>query len=204
MIKHDLKTMTFAVLNQVSEWWEQLNFARQMFYGIGIFSGLIAVVLAVLSMVGMEHHDVADAVDAADMDHGGGGIFSIKPLTGFFLGFGWAGGLALDAGLGMVAALLVALLSGGVIMAIIVMMFRAIYSMRSDGTMRIEDAINATGTVYIALPPSKADGGQVVVSFHGRQETFAALNVTDRLIPSGERVKVIQVIDTRTVLVEPL
>jgi len=196
--------MTFAFLTHVTAWWDQLDLARQVFYGIGVFAGFVAVVLALLAMLGMEHHDAVDAISAADVDHGGGGIFSIKPLTGFFIGFGWAGGIALDGGLGLLASLGVALFCGCVLMAIIVMMFRGIYAMRSDGTMRIEDALNAMGTVYIALPPSKAAGGQVVVSFHGRQETLAALNISDRPIPSGERVKVVQVIDGHTVLVEPL
>ena len=196
--------MTFAFLTHVTTWWDQLDLARQMFYGIGIFAGFVALVLAVLAMLGMEHHDAIDVVASADIDHGGGGIFSIKPLTGFFLGFGWAGGISLDAGLGIFGALLVALVAGGVLMAVIVAMFRAIHAMRSDGTMRIEDTLDAMGTVYIALPPLRAAGGQVVVSFRGRQETLAALNSTDRLIPSGERVKVIQIIDSHTVLVQPL
>ena len=194
---------TLALLNQVSQWWDELNLARQVFYGIGMIAGIMAVILAILAMIGMEHHDAVDAIGSADAGDGGG-IFSIKPLTGFFLGFGWGGGLALDGGLGMIAAISVAVLSGGVLMAIIVVMFRAIYGMRSDGTMRIEDALHATGTVYITLPASKASGGQVVVSFRGRQETFSALNTSDRAIPSGERVKVVQIIDSRTVLVEPL
>lgn len=195
---------TLALLNQVSLWWDELNLARQVFYGIGIIAGLMALILAVLAIVGLEHHDAVDALGSADVGHGGGGIFSIKPLTGFFLGFGWAGGLALDGGWGMFAALVVAILSGGALMAVIVAMFRAIHGMRSDGTMRIEDALHAVGTVYVTLPPAKASGGQVVVSFHGRQETFSALNVADRAIPSGERVKVIQIVDSRTVLVEAL
>jgi len=194
---------TLALISQVSQWWDELNLARQVFYGIGVIAGFMAVILAILAMIGMEHHDAVDAIGSADAGDGGG-IFSVKPLTGFFLGFGWGGGLALDNGLGMIAATLVAVLSGGALMAIIVAMFRAIHGMRSDGTMRIDDALNATGTVYITLPPSKASGGQVVVSFRGRQETFAALTTADRAIPSGERVKVIQIIDPRTVLVEPL
>jgi len=195
---------TLALLNQVSQWWDELNLARQVFYGIGVIAGFMAVILAILAVIGMEHHDAVDAIGAADSGDGGGGIFSVKPLTGFFLGFGWGGGLALDGGLGMIAATIVAVLSGGPLMAIIVVMFRAIHGMRSDGTVRIEDALNATGTVYITLPASKAPGGQVVVSFRGRQETFSALNTADRAISSGERVKVIQIIDPRTVLVEPL
>lgn len=191
-------------IDQFSNWWEGLNGARQMFYGMGLIAGFVALVLAVLSFIGMEHHDAADGIGSADMDHGGGGIFSIKPLTGFFLGFGWAGGMALDAGLPLIGAVAVACLAGGLVMGIILLMFRAIYAMRSDGTMRINDAIGAVGTVYIALPAKKGAGGQVVVNFNGRQETFAALNAADQPINSGNKVKVVSIIDGRTVLVESL
>ena len=193
----------FAMIDQLSGWWSGLTDAQQVFYGIGLVAGLVSIVLAVLAFLGMEHHDAVDAV-GADFDHGGGGIFSIKPLTGFFLGFGWAGGLALRAGLILPMAVMVALASGGVIMGLIILMFRAIYSMRSDGTMRPEEAVGAIGTVYVTLPPSRAAGGQVIVNFSGRQETFSALNTSDRSLPSGEKVKVLQVIDSRTLLVEPL
>lgn len=194
---------TLGLIDQASQWWAELGAARQVFYGIGFVAAFMAVVLAVLGFVGMEHHDAIDATQA-DVDHGGGGIFSIKPLTGFFLGFGWAGGLALDSGLPMIGALGCAALAGAVMTAVIVGMFRLIYSMRSDGTMRINDALGAVGTVYVTLPPAKAAGGQVTVNFHGRQETLAALNTATRAVASGEKVKVVEVIDGRTVLVEPL
>lgn len=195
---------TLALINQVSQWWDALTLTRQLFYGIAIVSSIVALILAILAVIGLDHHDAMDSIGETGTGDGDGGIFSIKPLTGFFLGFGWAGGLALDNGLGLFAATTLALIAGGGLMAVIVAMFRAIHSMRSDGTMRIEDALNATGTVYITLPPSKASGGQVIVSFRGRQETFAGLNTSDRPIPSGDRIRVVQVIDSRTVLVEPL
>ncbi len=195
---------TLALLNQVSQWWDELNLARQVFYGIGVIAGLVAVILGLLSIIGLDQHDAVDSIGDIDTGDGGGGIFSVKPLTGFFLGFGWGGGLSLDGGLGMFAAIAVGLVSGGALMAIIVAMFRAIHGMRSDGTMRIQDALNATGTVYVTLPPSKAAGGQVVISFRGRQETFSALNTSDRVVPSGQPVRVVQIIDGRTVVVEPL
>jgi hypothetical protein len=195
---------TLALLAPVISWWDQLSLAQHLFYGIGIMAGVVALILTVLAVIGLEHHDAVDALGSASVDHGGGGIFSVKPLTGFFLGFGWAGGLALDGGFSLTVALLAGLVSGGGLMALIVAMFRAIYAMRSDGTMRIEDALNANGTVYVSLPASRVAGGQVLVSFSGRQETLNALNATDQVIASGQRVKVIQVIDTRTVLVEPI
>lgn len=192
-----------AVINPVSSWWESLTQPQQIFYGIGLVAGGVSLVLALLAFLGMEHHDAVDAV-GTDFDHGGGGIFSIKPLTGFFLGFGGAGGLALEAGWSLALATIVALVAGAVVMAVIVAMFRAIYSMRSDGTVRPEEAVGAIGTVYVTLPASKAPGGQVIVNFSGRQETFDALNTGDRAVKSGDKVKVTAVIDSRTVVVEPL
>jgi membrane protein implicated in regulation of membrane protease activity len=138
------------------------------------------------------------------LDHGGGGIFSVKPLTGFFLGFGWVGGIAMSAGLSAVSATACGFGAGAALMALLVYMFRGIVKLHSDGTMRISDAVGAVGTVYITLPPSKVSGGQVVVNFKGRQETFAALNNSESAISSGEKVKVIAVIDGQTVLVGPL
>lgn len=195
--------ITLAFLDFASQWWRALDAAQQVFYGIGLVAAFFALVLAVLGFVGMEHHDGLDAT-AGDIDHGGGGIFSIKPLTGFFLGFGWAGGLALESGLPLIAALACAALAGGVMMAIIIGMFRLIYAMRSNGTVQMGGALGAIGTVYITLPAAKAPGGQVTLNFHGRQETLSALNLANRSIASGEKVKVVEVLDGSTVLVEPL
>jgi hypothetical protein len=177
--------------------------AEQVFYGIGLAAGLVAIILMVLAIFGMEHDDAVDAIAAGDVDHdGGGGIFSIKPLTGFFLGFGWIGGMALNHGSTLLVATVLAFLAGSGMMSMIVFMFRAILNLKSDGTARIDDTVGAIGTVYITLPPSKASGGQVVVTFRGRQETYSALNNGESVIPSGDKVKVLSVVDGRTLLVE--
>ena len=187
-------------------WWTRLTGAQQFFYGIGIIAGVATLVLLALSLFGLGDHDTDFAVhDAGVGDHlDGSSLLSIKPMTGFFLGFGWAGGAALDAGLSLLAATGVAFLSGGVLMVSLAWVIKAIYSLRSDGTRRINDAIGAVGTVYVTLPPSKATGGQINVTVSGRLETIAALNAALRPIPSGEKVKVVGVVDTNTVLVEPL
>lgn len=199
---------TLALIERINGWWTELTVAKQFFYGIGLVAGLVSLVLMVLSMIGLDHDDAVDALAAPDMagghDGDSGGIFSVKPLTGFFLGFGWAGGFALDSGLPLFGAIGCALAGGGAVMAVIVLMFRAILAMRSDGTARIADTVGAVGTVYLTLPAAKASGGQVVVNFRGRQETYAALCAAERAIPSGDKVKVVAVVDTHTVLVEPL
>jgi hypothetical protein len=56
----------------------------------------------------------------------------------------------------------------------------------------------------VTVPPDRQAGGQVTVHFRGRQETYMALNRSNRPISSGERVRVVEVLDSQTVLVEPL
>lgn len=194
-------TTFLGFVDQIGGWWNELTFAKQLFYGLGLLAGLLSLVLAALAILGMEHADAADALESAGA---GGGIFSIKPLTGFFLGFGWAGGLSLEGGLSLGAALAVAFVAGGAVMAAIVAMIRAIYSLKSDGTMQIARAVGAVGTVYITIPPDKLAGGQVVVNFSGRQETLEALSSAAEPIPAGTKITVKSVVDGRTVFVERL
>lgn len=196
---------TLALIDQITRWWDALDFAKQIFYGIALTAGLVSLILMVMAVFGMEHDDAVDALaSGGDVDHDGGGIFSVKPLTGFFLGFGWIGGFSLGRGAEVWLAVVLGCMAGGAMMALIVFMIRAIMNIRSDGTVRIEDAVGAVGTVYITLPPAKATGGQVTVSFRGRQETYGALQAGEQVIPSGEKVKVVSLVDPRTVLVERL
>jgi len=200
-----MTTIPLALVQVVLDWWNALSLAKSIFYGIGIAAGGMALLLAILAFIGLETHDAVDALDSLDAhDAGGGGIFSIKPLTGFFLGFGWTGGLAMDAGLSGFAALACGVGAGGAVMAVIVGMFRLILGMKSDGTARIDDAVGAVGTVYVTVPASHRTGGQVIVNFKGRQETYAALQAGTTPLAGGDKVRVREVVDTRTVLVEPL
>jgi membrane protein implicated in regulation of membrane protease activity len=193
---------TLALIDQIGGWWNDLTVAKQMFYGIGILAALLSVIMALLSVAGMDHHD---GLDAGGLDHDGGvGVFSVKPLTGFFLAFGWVGGIALDNGFSLFAAIAVALLAGAGVMAVIVMMFRTMLALKSDGTMQVKAALGAVGTVYVTVPANKGSGGQVIVNFSGRQETFAALSAAPAPIASGEKIKVVSIVDGRTVLIEPL
>ena len=192
------------MVSSIVELWSGLPAAQQVFFGIGLLAGVVSLILGVMSAIGLEHHDVVDLPDAIGWDAGGGGIFSIKPLTGFLLGFGWAGGIALGSGLGILAAIAIAVGSGLSVMGLVVALLRLILGMRSDGTARISDTLHESGTVYVTVPPDRQAGGQVTVHFRGRQETYMALNRSNRSIPSGERVRVVEVLHSQTVLVEPL
>lgn len=198
-------TSHFALFESFT-WWARLTGAQQFFYGIGIAAGVVTLVLVVLTLIGLDHHDADfSGHDGVAGDHvDGSSLLSVKPITGFFLGFGWGGGIALESGLSLPLATVAAAVNGAILMVLLAWAIKFIYSFRTDGTRRINDAIGAIGTVYVTLPPSRASGGQINVTVSGRLETLAALNAALKSIPSGEKVKVVGVIDTNTVLVEPL
>ena len=184
-------------------WWARLTNAQQFFYGLGIIAGILTLFMAVMALFGLGDHDT-DIGDAAGDHMEGSSLFSTKPITGFFLGFGWSGGIALESGASLGKAMLIAFAAGTALMLALAWVIRTMYSLRNDGTRQINDAIGAIGTVYVTLPPARAGGGQINVTVSGRLETLAALNAALRSIPSGEKVKVVGVFDTNTVLVEPL
>lgn len=191
----------FLALFESFTWWARLSSTQQFFYGLGIIAGCVTLVMAFLALFGLGDHD-ADLGAGDQFD--GASLLSVKPITGFFLGFGWGGGIALDLNFSLLAATLIAFVAGGIVMLAIAWLIRAIYSLRSDGTRQINNAIGAVGTVYVTLPASRMGGGQISVTVGGRLETLSALNAGLRAVPSGEKVKVVGIIDPNTVLVEPL
>lgn len=193
----------FAFLDSLVPWWDDLSFARQFFFGVGIVSGVLLLALFVLTLFGSGHAEAVDAVHT-ELAADGVSIFSVKPVTGFFLGFGWVGVIATGEGASPMVAALFGLGTGGVIMVGIYGLLRFFYSMRSDGTMRFNDAVGAIGTVYLSIPASRGGGGQVTVAFRNRQETVAAITESATPIPSGEKVKVARLLDSRTLVVERL
>lgn len=187
-------------------WWSELALAHKIFYTIAIVTSVVMVIQLILSFFGFDGDTDVDADADFDVDHGGGGggVFSIRAVTGFFTGFGWGGVAALESGLGLPASIAVALGSGGVLMAAIVLLMRAIYSLRYEGTLDYRNAIGAPGSAYIPVPAAMSGPGQVEVEVQGRLCVVRAFTRSPARIPTRGRIRVVDVLDQQTLLVEPL
>lgn len=182
-------------------WWTELDLAHKVFYAIAIVTSGLLVLQLIASFFGLD----GDADADLDVDHGGGGgVFSIRSITGFFTGFGWGGVAALEAGLGLTASILIALACGGALMATILGLMRAIYSMRYEGTLDYRNAIGAAGSAYIPIPAAMSGPGQVEVLVQGRLCVVSAFTKSPTRIAARARVKVIDTLDQQTLLVEPI
>lgn len=182
--------------------WSTLGIAEKIFTVLGASATVLVVIQGLLSLLGGDaDHDF----DVADMDGHAGhswGLLSIRGLFGFLLGLGWGGVIALRYGFGVFPA---TLLGSGLGIAIglgLGLLMKAIYSLRSEGTLKLENAIGQVGTVYQRIPSARGGLGKVQIVVQGRLQTLEACTDSAADISPQRQVKVIQVVLGNTLLVE--
>ena len=173
------------IIADAGSWWASQSTAQHFFFTVGVISGVVALVLTVLGLVGLDHD-----FGGFDHDTGDAEAFSVRALTGFFLAFGWVGYACLESGYGGRIAGGAAAVAGVAMMAAIRALLRGMKRMKSDGTLRYENAVGAMGTAYVTVPPAGETGGQVTVVFDNRSETLPAIQEGAVAIPSGARIRV--------------
>jgi len=173
--------------------WEGYLPAQRVFYGIGCLAALVIVVLGLLQLIGMEVH-----TDIDHPDHDGASLFSVKPIIGFFFGFGWAGGYCLGR-MSFLPAAALAVMAGALFMLTIWGIVRTFVHFQNDGSMKLDSAIGKDGVVYTTIDPAK--GGLVQVTLNTGLETLAAVTRETRPISTGRTVTVIK-LDGPNLLVE--
>ena len=161
------------------------------------------MLLAQLVMLFLGHD--GDAAHAHDSIDGTGElpVLSVRAIVAFFVGFGWTGVAMLKAGYSVPVATISGLGVGGAFMGAVAMLMRLLYSLQQSGNVDYRNAVGSHGKVYIAIAPRMQKSGQVEVLVQGRLRVVEAMSKADRVLPPQSRVKVVDLIDPTTVLVEP-
>ncbi len=174
-----------------------------IYWAFTILGGTFLVLRIVVMFLGGDADaDVSDSgVDAVE-----GGFefkfFSIQGLTAFFLMFGLVGLMLLSAGQPVFVTMLGGAAAGLATMLVIALLLRQMRHLRSEGTLDLRNAIGEHGSVYLKIPG--AGSGQVQVVVQGALKVVDAISASGEALAYGERVKVVGVADSRTVIVERL
>lgn len=191
-------------MNLITEWWSGLDFTLQIFYALGIFSGGILLLQTALMLLGIGDGDVDLDADM-DLDGDGGGhILSVRTVTAFLFGFGWTGALCLKSGIGIGLSILAAMAVGTLMVVVLVVLMRLIYSLKQDGTVNYRNAIGQIGTVYLPIPGGGSQAGKIEVMVQGRLAVVDAFHKGDQKLANGSKVKVLETIGENGLLVEPI
>ena len=203
-------------------WFNELEPLLKTFWGITIFFSLFFLIQNILTLIGIGQFDSggadgldgldgldgADGLDGVDgtdgdtLDTGGAlQLFTIRNLVNFMLGVGW-GGVCFYAYISNPLLLcLVALLCGLAFLFIFFFIWRQMLKLEKSGNLDIKECVGQVCDVYLRIPAGREGMGKVQISLHGSVQEFSALTDGDKL-PTGVKVKVLEVIDGSTLLVE--
>jgi hypothetical protein len=191
----------------VNEWWQSLSIDQQIFAGIAAIGSLALLLQLVLMLIGLDHGDMAvgDADAGSVGDHPSGLAFlSIRTLIAFAVGFGWAGFAMSRGGASLAPAFGVAFVIGSLFMATIFWIMRSMMRLGCSGSLDYRNAVGQSGSVYVTVPGGMAGPGQVEVLVQGRLCTVQAMTKSSAVLAPRSKVKVVDLVDRTTLLVEPL
>jgi len=195
-----------------STWFSAMEPMQQMFWGCALVASIIFLVQMVLTLIGMDGHDVDASFDVSDfgdvdgstMDTGGAlSLFSIRNFINFFMGFGWAGVSLYDT----IGSNFLLILAAVVVGILFVLMFfyirKQTRKLEANGAFNIRNCEGKTANVYLRIPAKGKGKGKIQISVNGAFHELDAL--TDgEAIATGQKVRITEVMDGETLKVVPL
>lgn len=211
----------------ITNWYAGLDATMQIFWACAIAASVVFIIQNALMLLGLGGMDAdVDADVSTDFDvhadgdadvstgHSGhegtlgsAGIFSLFTLRNFinfFLGFGW-GGISLAPVVHSKALLVLLSFAIGVLfVAVFAVLMRMMLKLEKSGNFKIQECVGQTASVYLRIPGNHSGAGKVQISIHGSVYELNAFTDSPEQLATGSRVKVIDVIDSGSLLVSPL
>jgi membrane protein implicated in regulation of membrane protease activity len=187
-----------------TEWWELLSATEKIFWGIASVSTFLLVLQTILSFMGADSDFDADGDFDAHGDYevpGQFSMFSLKSTIAFLAFFGWAGVITLQKGWAIYWVLLAGVGAGVVAMFLVAYMLFQFQKIEVSGTMRIEQALDRVGEVYLTIPEGNAGTGEISIEVNGSMRELTA-KTQGPAIATGQPVRVIDILEDNILLVE--
>lgn len=150
--------------------------------------------------------DIDGDVDAEiEGDQGIGFQFlSFKNLMGFFTIFGWTGIACLDSGLSKILTVFISVVCGLLMMLAMAILFYYLSKLQSSGTLKLSNALNQIGEVYLTIGANRSSIGKVSINVQGTLRELEALTDEDVDLVQSNVVRVKRVTANGILIVELL
>jgi hypothetical protein len=149
-----------------------------------------------------EHGGIGDiqSNNTPIVEAGGLKIVTLRGVIAFLAVGGWtAFGLFADIGYWSIAAGFVA---GAAVAVLFAVLMRALMKLEGRGNLNFNNALGATGTVYLNIPPKRMGTGKIVVLLQERLIDCDAMTDDVNKIENGAAVKITDVLDQNIFIVE--
>ena len=192
------------------EWYNGLPSTLQVYWVIALITSLVFLIQMVLTFIGIGDADAdtdfggdTDISDGSTLDAGGAmQLFTMRNIINFLLGLGWGGVCLYSVIPNAVVLSIAAILVGVAFVYVFILIYRQMRRFEKNGAFNIKECVGHTVDVYLTIPAKRSGSGKVQVSFYGSVQELAALTDSDSPIRSGAKVRIIEIVDGGTVLVE--
>lgn len=190
------------------EWFTALALPEQIVYGIAILSSLFFLIKTGLLIMGFGE-DLDVEVDGSDdvpvgIDDISDGLefFTLHGIMAFFAVGSWSGLWGYSISHSPWIGLLVGFILGALMMYLCAWIVRALKNLQESGNVNTKKAIGKLGEVYVTIPPAECGVGKVNIVLNGALKEYDAVCLDDKPIEYGERVRVIDLQDSETMVVQ--
>ena len=191
------------------ETFKSMDGMLQVYWILAAVSSIIFIIQAIMTFIGFDADSdvemstapaqIPESGDAA-FDAAGFHLVSVKSVICFILGFGWTGVLCWNYIPNHVLLGLLAAVVGLIFMSLIAFLLFQMMKLNRDNTFRVEQTIGLPADVYLRIPGNRKQTGKITVSLNGSTHELEALSDTD--IPTGAKVRIKEIVQAETVLVE--
>lgn len=193
----------------MTEWWTSLDLFMKILWCIAIASSLIFIIETVLTFIGA---DVEMDMDT-DFDVPDGGfegdpsmnLYTFRNLVNFLLGMSWTAILLQEQIASKALLMIIAFAVGALLVFAVMMMFKGLSKMQQSGNIDVyKSAIGCNGKVYLTVPAERKGTGKVQININNSVREYDALTDSEDDLKTGTSIKVTEVLDTNTLLVEEI
>lgn len=186
------------------EWFNSLPETEKVFVAAVFLGGALFAIRLVLGLFvgGDDFTDGDDVPTGSNAALASFRILSLQGMSAFTIMFGLVGlALTRQEGTSGTVAVFGGFFAGFVTVWVIGRVFVGMGKLESDGTVRLSRAVGTVGTVDLTIPP---DGtGKARITIQQRLRVYDAVSKHDTPLRTGDRIKVIDVMDGNILVVEP-
>ena len=195
----------------LATWWAELSPVMKLLWGVTLTASLIFIIQTVMTFLGADADtdfdvDVDTSMDGGDLSNidGGSNLYTFRNFVNFFLGFGWTAILLQRQVKSTALLVILAVLVGIALVVAVMYLFKWLSSMQQSGNINVyQSAVGCQGKCYLIIPAERSGEGKVQITIQGAVREYNAVTDGDT-IKTGTPVKVVEVIDANTLLVEEL
>ena len=193
----------------MTEWWTSLDLFMKILWCIAIASSLIFIIETVLTFIGADvEMDMDTDFDIPDTGFEGDpsmNLYTFRNLVNFLLGMSWTAILLNEQIASKALLMVIAFAVGALLVFAVMMMFKGLSKMQQSGNIDVyKSAVGCSGKVYLTVPAERKGSGKVQISINDSIREYDALTDSEDDLKTGTSIKVVEVLDASTLLVEEI